>query len=321
MTPDATSPTSYTPQESPIIPRNYDASNLSMISLRAAAVEVCQSVYGDNRFSVDAVDRFYETNAITHLDEDLSYENPFLTATSRSVISDIHRLSRSLSAFDVPRPLAMICTLFRLNTSSAGYLENSLDGPLFRAVRVWNELGDIAESESFDGHRKTTIEHTLNVLLLPGIHSGYPPNLDPVDSPSSSGTSLVAHFQPPSPSLTIPGTSIAIASPFHFRLHIITRLSFNEQGRVTYHRDFWDIRDLLGLVPGVSLAQWIGTRLVARGISYAFRLWNPQLEVQHSPQESKEIVMPDTNDELKDHTTPMTPYLDFTANPLGLTSV
>lgn len=37
--------------------------NLPVISMRATALEVCYSVYGENATSIDAVDRFYESNA------------------------------------------------------------------------------------------------------------------------------------------------------------------------------------------------------------------------------------------------------------------
>lgn len=39
------------------------AHNLPVISMRATALEVCYSVYGENATSIDAVDRFYESNA------------------------------------------------------------------------------------------------------------------------------------------------------------------------------------------------------------------------------------------------------------------
>lgn len=74
-----------------------------------------------------------------------SYENPILTATSRSVIADIHRMTRQLSTVDIPRPLAMFCTLFGLSLPQS--LQDA--GPLFRGVRVWTEIGDISENESF----------------------------------------------------------------------------------------------------------------------------------------------------------------------------
>ena len=52
----------------------------------------------------------------------------------------------------------------------------------------------------------------------------------------------------------------------------MSRLSFNEQGRITHHRDYWDVKDVIGLVPGVPLAQWVGTRLAGLGLSYISRL-------------------------------------------------
>ena len=83
-----------------------------------------------------------------------SYENPFITATSRSIISDIYALSRQFSSIDVPRPLAMLYTLLRLRPpDSANYAS---DGVWFKALRVWNEIGEISESESFGG---SLLEH------------------------------------------------------------------------------------------------------------------------------------------------------------------
>jgi len=73
--------------------------------------------------------------------------------------------------------------------------------------------------------------------------------------------------------LPIPRTSLSVPSPFHFTLHVNSKLSFNEQGRVIHHRDFWDLKDVIGLVPGMSLAQWIGTRVTARGLAYISRSW------------------------------------------------
>lgn len=127
-----------------------------------------------------------------------------------------------------------------------------------------------------DGHRKAIVEHTLNVLLLPGIHrDGITPHRIGASSESlfTNEDSPISHSHfrcpPISPALPIPGTSLTVPSPLHFTLRIITRLSFNEQGLVTHHRDIWDVKDVIGLVPGVSLAQWIGTRLAAVGLSYA----------------------------------------------------
>ena len=128
--------------------------------------------------------------------------------------------------------------------------------------------------EETDGHRKAIVEHTLNILLLPGIHRE---SAISHRARVSSDSLLNIHGSPmtPSnphgftrPSLPIPGTSLSFPSPLHLRLRIITRLSFNEQGLVTYHRDIWDVKDLIGMLPGMTLAQWLGTRIAAVGLSY-----------------------------------------------------
>jgi hypothetical protein len=91
------------------------------------------------------------TDSHTYPDHPRSYENPFVTATSRSVIGDIHRLSRQLSSVDVPRPLAVLCTLFRIRPSNHGFLGQYSNEALFQALRVWTDVGDICENESFGG--------------------------------------------------------------------------------------------------------------------------------------------------------------------------
>ncbi|KAJ7167724.1 hypothetical protein C8R46DRAFT_898484 [Mycena filopes] len=265
-------------------------SDLSLTSATyATAVDVCTTMYGENPASAASIDRFYESSAtplhslcIVSVLTISSYENPVLTATSRSVIADIHQLSRQLSVIDVPRPIALVCTLFRLQPPRAGFLARNFDDPLFQALRVWTEISDICENESFDGHRKTIVEHTLNILVLPGIHregyrahpSGSSDSLITAPGASQTTAASQSHPHPHSPGLPIPGTSLTIPSPFHFSLHIITRLTFNEQGRITHHRDFWDVKDVMGLVPGASLAQWIGTRLAAKGLTYVASLWH-----------------------------------------------
>ncbi|KAF8827219.1 hypothetical protein HHX47_DHR5000556 [Lentinula edodes] len=143
---------------------------------------------------------------------------------------------------------------------------------------------------SANGHRKTIVEHTLNVLVFPSIHSdsGTPAARFSHSTESAPPTpgSQIPSSHPIHPSLPIPGTSLTVPSPFHLKLRIITRFSFNEQGRITHHRDFWDVKDVMGLVPGVSLAQWIGTRLTARGLSYASRAWFKTSGVQASSTEN-----------------------------------
>jgi len=234
---------------------------------RSSAFEVHDIVYGNAEASDSMLERLYEPNA--------RYENPLITATSRSIIADIHFLTRQLSELDVPKPLAMFATLFGKHFISAD--------PWFQALRVWSELGEICESESFDDNRTSIVEHTLHMLLLPGIHNsnaatGTPSSTGTLSSPSLDVVStnpltngLLLHSPPAGPSLTIlPG--VAVASPFHFKLRIITRLSFNEQGRITYHRDSWDVRDLVALVPGMGTAQAVSTRIAGYALSAAASL-------------------------------------------------
>lgn len=104
--------------------------------------------------------------------------------------------------------------------------------------------------------------------------------LPPTDEHSRQ-LSMASHFDSsflgsasyPQPKLSVAGVNLP--SPMHFQLRVLTRLSMNEQGRITYHRDFWDVKDLLGLVPGVSLAQWITTRITGYSLSLLgrFGMW------------------------------------------------
>ncbi|TDL29392.1 hypothetical protein BD410DRAFT_833705 [Rickenella mellea] len=246
------------------------ASRFSNVTNRATALEIYDLVYGNSPqlSSVETVDRIYEINA-----DQISavYENPLLTASSRQIIADINAISRQVSHIDVPRPLAMFKTLFRPTAASEA------KDPWFEALRVWSDIEDICESESFDGHHMCIIEHAVNVLMLPGLHSEQRgadnPSSDSLDVPSSASSMFAGQFTygpPPQPSLALPGLKgLSLPSPLHFKLRVLTRLSFNEQGRITHHRDFWDVRDVLGLLPGAQAAQWIGTRVAARGLSLA----------------------------------------------------
>lgn len=56
-------------------------------------------------------------------------------------------------------------------------------------------------------------------------------------------------------------------------LPVHTRLSFNDSGRITHHQDIWDVKDVLGLIPGVGIAQWIGSRVLAHGLASAFDVY------------------------------------------------
>ena len=97
------------------------------------------------------------------VDQTLRYENPFMTATSRSVISDIYSLARQLCNLDIPKPLAMLYILFRLKPPDAK--RKNTDSSWFQGMRVWTEIGDICESESF-GKCTFTIVYRVDSSLL-----------------------------------------------------------------------------------------------------------------------------------------------------------
>ncbi|KAF8434534.1 hypothetical protein L210DRAFT_3553144 [Boletus edulis BED1] len=200
---------------------------------------------------------FYDSRA--------GYENPLITAASRSLISDIHTLTRRCCAVDVPRPLSLLHTLLRARPPNELF-----DDPWFKAVRIWAEVDDICETESFDGHKKSFVEYTLNILFFPDLHTTYriPKILVLHRPPPSPADSQLSLSVPSSPSLPIPGTPCSMPSPLHFQLPVMTRLCFNEQGQITYHRDIWDFRDVVRLIPGVRVVLWIVARAGAWGLSW-----------------------------------------------------
>jgi hypothetical protein len=83
---------------------------------------------------------------------------------------------------------------------------------------------------------------------------------------------LTQLLTPRSPALSVPFTSFAVPSPLHATLAISSKLTFNDAGRVTYHRDTWDARDLVALLPGGSLVQWATSRASAHALGLAGRL-------------------------------------------------
>ena len=186
----------------------------------------------------------------------------------------------------------MLHTLLRLDRNT------KFAQPWFRALEVWSEIDEVLESDTFgtynistpfavlsarsdrnvsvtlsDGHHRTIVEHTLHVLFLPSLHKEQASHTFPHGDEYSRqlytapyfDSSLLASASYPQPKLSIAG--INLPSPMHFQLRVLTRLSMNEQGMITHHRDFWDVKDLLGLVPGVSLTQWVATRIAGYSLS------------------------------------------------------
>ena len=95
------------------------------------------------------------------------------------------------------------------------------------------------------------VEHTLHVLVLPGLHphSQQPPGNTRTTADglthSESSISLrdcVTTTTPSSIRNRHPDISLWPPSPLHLILPMITRLSFNEAGKITHHRDFWDVK-------------------------------------------------------------------------------
>ncbi|KAI9000748.1 hypothetical protein BD414DRAFT_472623 [Trametes punicea] len=246
-------------------------SALSLTHHRTAA-DVCELFYGESPPAWQAVERFYDTHA--------TYENPFLTATSKDTISDVHVLAHTLSTLNVPKPWAVLRALFGISADTPQGIV------WFRGVRMWNEVNNISECDTFDGHKRTMVEHTLHILILPGLHS------IPQASPSHFRTTesamsllLTDHADPRSVPFQHPNISFWPPSPFHLKLPMITRLSFNDAGKITHHRDFWDVKDLLGLVPGMTLIQWVSSRIAAQSIRGLVRVGRALL---HSPPHDEE---------------------------------
>ena len=124
-----------------------------------------------------------------------------------------------------------------------------------------------------DGHKKSFVQYTTNVLFFPDLHTTYkmPATLMLRHPPSSPADSPLSLSVPASPYLPIPGTLFSVPSPLHFQLPVMTQLCFNEQGQITYHRDAWDVRDVVRLIPGVRVALWIIARAGAWGLSWISR--------------------------------------------------
>lgn len=123
------------------------ADNSSALSLahHRTAADVCDLFYGASPPAWQAVERLYDAHA--------TYENPFLTATSRNTISDVHALGHALSELNVPKPWAVLLSLFRLSP------DTRWGTSWFRGLSMWNEVNNISECDTFGKH-----------LTLPMVH-------------------------------------------------------------------------------------------------------------------------------------------------------
>ncbi|KAG8719849.1 hypothetical protein FRC08_001851 [Ceratobasidium sp. 394] len=137
----------------PNLPADSSYARTSRSSLRASALEVHDLVWlAESSGNVAGrLNRLYESDAV--------YKNTFMTATSLPVISDIHALTHCLCHVRVPSPAALVARILGHETTAS---------QMWDAWKVWSEIGTVLETESFDGHRKTVVEHTIHFLLLGG---------------------------------------------------------------------------------------------------------------------------------------------------------
>lgn len=237
---------------------------------RASALELHDLIYGsgtalslaNSEGARAALDKLYEPDAV--------YSNPLLTASSGDVIKDIHSLLHQFTAVSVPTPFSLF----------GRYLKRADGLKWLTVAKLWSEVGEVLESDVYDGHRRVVIEHTVYLLLLPDI---FPPDSAP------PADSLALHTSASSISLSDtnfsggPNTNSGGAHPSlggaarmlttlarQISLPVHTRLSFNDSGRITHHQDIWDVKDVLALIPGVGMMQWVGSRVLAHGLSVAF---------------------------------------------------
>ncbi|KAG9040171.1 hypothetical protein FRB95_000100 [Tulasnella sp. JGI-2019a] len=233
------------------------------------ALYTCREEFGHRDVKM-SLDRFYERDAI--------YENPVLVATTRTVLTQIHTLVNQALQIGIPNPL-------RLVTSR-------VDRTLFQFSRVWSEVVEISESESFDRSRKVYIEHIVHMLFLPGMHATDDatwrtpgPSATSNDSlvlPDASNSSLsLTHSSRHTNSKHL-RTRLDLwcihfpISPLHFQLRVTSRLSFNDAGRITLHRDLWDAKDLvLTFLPILKPFYWVGARMIGLLVAaFAWILFN-----------------------------------------------
>jgi len=171
-------------------------------------------------------------------------------------------------------------------------------------AKVWSEVGEVMESDVYDGHRKVIIEHTVYLLFFPDFLApeSIPTHSDPLrfstnTSPYTSltptpGDTTPTSYQNPSSSLslyshannhhhytsqkhTLSSTARTLLSLCRrVALPVHTRLMFNDSGRVVHHQDVWDVKDIMRImIPGMGAMQWVGSRLLANALSRGYGLY------------------------------------------------
>jgi hypothetical protein len=187
---------------------------------------------------------------------------------------NIQTLFKELSTLDCLYPRLFASLFF-------GGAQNNQRSLLFKAMRIWTEIVEIFDNECFskllfefkshlqyclvDGS-SSVVEHIVHVVFLPSLHSTGRNHQRGRSPPSDS--SLYSHAL----TSTIPSASIKPGwNPFHFRVRVTTRLFFNDAGRVVYHRDLIDLKDLIQGFPGGTAFQWLASTIAAQSLSLISR--------------------------------------------------
>ncbi|KAG9104725.1 hypothetical protein FRC06_011619 [Ceratobasidium sp. 370] len=137
----------------PNLPTDPSYARTSRSSLRASALEVHDLVWlAESSGNIAGrINRLYESDAV--------YKNTFVTATSRELISSLHALTQAMCYVRVPSPTTLVARILGHETTA---------NQMWDAWKVWSDIGTVCETESFDGHRKSIVEHTVHFLLLGG---------------------------------------------------------------------------------------------------------------------------------------------------------
>ncbi|KAI5481534.1 hypothetical protein MNV49_004291 [Pseudohyphozyma bogoriensis] len=214
--------------------------------IRSVVVELHGVLYGgrgrDRRAIQELVSEAYDSSA-SELNLSFAFENPATSARGQEQITDL------------------FCLL--------GLVPGEM----------WTELGEICESQSYDGTRTIIIQHTIYLTLLPGLdaqaHSTptFGTNFQSFYSYSAPQTPYSTEPNTPGPEFqfatqthTVEASEGASSWPLasllsklgpkavarrlttvHLKLH--SRLVFNELGKIIQHEDTWGLKELIESLP------------------------------------------------------------------------
>ncbi|KNZ52314.1 hypothetical protein VP01_361g7 [Puccinia sorghi] len=173
---------------------------------------------------------------------------------------------------------------------------------------IWSELGDICESEDYNGNRVVIFSHTLHFDLLgstekqatgtqtpylsvpptphvgtPNMHSRFPMFQSAVVARMAMGSQLTLDQRLRVPQQGGQGTTwpiqwlISHLSPkslgtklARFDLKLSTRLQFNEQARIVSHEDIWGLKEFLEFLAPSLIVQFYSCQRWLVGLAADF---------------------------------------------------